>query len=121
MTNAGALAEGKSQGCAVSPPGYCHGSEWLIGNETRAGDCAVMAAELCPRGCVVRCTRAALCGTAPSCLHTCQSFQKAGQHIYIFVYIYICFSFFVFAHKEAHLKTGGRTLAHLITAKRRLA
>lgn len=54
VTNAGALAEGKSQGCAVSPPGYCHGSEWLIGNETRAGDCAVMAAELCPQGCVVR-------------------------------------------------------------------
>lgn len=27
------------------PPGYCHGSEWLMGSETRAGDCPVMAAE----------------------------------------------------------------------------
>lgn len=46
---------------ALFPPGYCHGSEWLIGNETRAGDCAVMAAELCPWGYVVRYTRATFC------------------------------------------------------------
>ncbi len=46
-----ALAEGKSQGCTVSPRGYCHGSEWLMGSETRAGDCSVMAAELCPWVC----------------------------------------------------------------------
>ena len=51
LTNASALAEGKSQGCTASPPGYCHGPEWLMGSETRAGDCSVMAAELCPWVC----------------------------------------------------------------------
>lgn len=35
---------------APSPPGYCHGSEWLMGSETRARDCSIIAAEHCPWG-----------------------------------------------------------------------
>lgn len=47
-------------------------------------------------------------------------FPKGGSaHIYI--YIYFSIYIYIFAHKEAHLKTGGRTLAHLITVKRRFA
>lgn len=36
---------------ALPPPGYCHGSEWLMGSETRAADCSIMDPVL---GCVVQ-------------------------------------------------------------------
>lgn len=78
VTNAMALAEGRSQSCTVSPSGYCHDSEWLIGNETRTGDCSVMAAELCPWGYIVHNKRAAYSGTMFSYL---VEFVKAGINI----------------------------------------
>ena len=46
MTFAKGLYRSKKPGLhCLPPPGYCHGSEWLMGSETRAGDCPVMAAE----------------------------------------------------------------------------
>lgn len=50
LTDVRALAEEKPR-LHLLPPGYCHGSEWLMGSETRAGDCSVMASELCPWVC----------------------------------------------------------------------